>query len=181
MKRNFDVGAAFFALCFLSPLFLLIGCLVKIADGGPVFQCKSRIGSNGRTFQSLAFRTTSIPAAAPSVAMASQPRRQTTTVGSVLTELGLDQLPQLINVLRGDMSIVGPRPAAPGEFEIIELETGGNTAEIYPHSRPGSTGLWRLTAVGEDYQCPQHGHSECGPFLRDLRIITKTVAAVCSR
>jgi exopolysaccharide production protein ExoY len=97
----------------------------------------------------------------------------------VLTKLGLVELPQLINILRGDMSIVGPRPVAPGELEVQ-----GSAAEYYLKSRPGLTGPWRLGASDE----ASHAHrptferfyAENWSFLGDLRIIARSVSAASS-
>ncbi|HXV30263.1 MAG TPA: sugar transferase, partial [Sinorhizobium sp.] len=152
VKRGFDIGGASLGLVFLGPLLLSIACLVAFADGGSIFQGHMRVGRGGCVFNCLRFRTTlegagSVSAMQPrpaagegandtqAPAFAYEP--YVTPVGAVLSRLGLDTLPQLINVLRGDMSIVGPRPVAPGE-----LETLGSAAEFYVKSRPGLTGPW---------------------------------------
>jgi exopolysaccharide production protein ExoY len=194
IKRGFDIGAASLGLIFFSPLLLLIACLIAFSDGGPAFQRHLRIGRGGCIFTCLMFRTTVEEASglAPSqlralqdarangtVAEAFERGQHVTPIGAVLTKLGLVELPQFINILRGDMSIVGPRPVAPGELEIQ-----GSAAEYYLKSRPGLTGPWRLGASDE----ASHAHrptferfyAENWSFLGDLRIIARSVSAASS-
>jgi lipopolysaccharide/colanic/teichoic acid biosynthesis glycosyltransferase len=112
-KRLFDIFSAAAALIVLSPLFLIISVCIKREDGGPVFYRGLRVGRSGRQFKMLKFRTMVVNAdrvGGPSAA-ADDPR--ITRAGSVLRRYKLDELPQLINVLRGEMSIVGPRPEVP--------------------------------------------------------------------
>jgi lipopolysaccharide/colanic/teichoic acid biosynthesis glycosyltransferase len=109
-KRLFDILSAAGALIVLSPLFLLITVWIKREDGGPIFYSGIRVGRSGKPFRMLKFRTMVVNAdkvGGPSAA-ADDPR--ITNTGRMLRRYKLDELPQLINVLRGEMSIVGPRP-----------------------------------------------------------------------
>lgn len=113
-KRAMDVSGAAAALVVLSPLFALLGALVKASSPGPVFFSQERMGLDGRVFRVWKFRTMREDAEAetgPVWASADDPRR--TRVGTVLRRLSLDELPQFLNVLRGEMSLVGPRPERP--------------------------------------------------------------------
>lgn len=191
VKRGFDIGGASLALVFFSPILLLLAVLIAFADGGPVFQSHLRIGRGGCVFNCLRFRTTTEgmdgwaamhlrpPRAAGGAGTGSEPSesdRHLTATGAVLTRLGLADLPQLINVLRGDMSIVGPRPLAPTELERL-----GNAAEFYLNARPGLTGPWRLGAWDEASHAHQRAaerlYAENWSLLKDLDIIVRSVSA----
>ncbi len=114
LKRTVDIGLSLAALIFLGPLFLIIALLIKTGSRGPVFYTQQRIGEDGRRFVLYKFRTMRANAekeTGPVWAAEKDPRR--TRIGSFLRENNLDELPQLWNVLRGDMSLVGPRPERP--------------------------------------------------------------------
>jgi exopolysaccharide production protein ExoY len=190
IKRGFDIAGASLGLAFLSPSLLLLACLVAFADGGPVLQRHLRIGRGGCVFNCLRFRTTLENAvaqfrpaalAAGANGMGAQVfeyEPHFTPIGAVLTKLGLVELPQLINILRGEMSIVGPRPIAPGDLEVR-----GTAAEFYLKSRPGLTGPWRLGASDEAPHSNQlkfeRLYAENRSFLGDLHIIARWVSATC--
>lgn len=112
-KRLFDLVLAASALLVLSPLLLAAGVAVRLDSTGPALFRQIRMGRGGRPFRILKFRTMTIAQAAeaPSVTVADDPR--VTRVGAFLRRSKLDELPQLVNVLRGDMSLVGPRPEVP--------------------------------------------------------------------
>lgn len=110
MKRLFDLIFSFFWLLVLSPIFLLIAILIKIGDGGPVFYRGNRVGRFGKPFRMFKFRTMAVNAdkiGGPSTAD-DDPR--ITRVGKFMRKCKLDEIPQLINVFKGEMSFVGPRP-----------------------------------------------------------------------
>ncbi|WP_026619879.1 exopolysaccharide production protein ExoY (plasmid) [Ensifer sp. WSM1721] len=192
-KRSFDIAAASLALILFSPLFLLIMALVKFSDGGSVFYGHRRIGHNGQSFKCLKFRTMvengdqvlrNYFKANPEAheewrttrKLQNDPR--VTVVGSVLRKLSLDELPQLLNIIRGEMSIVGPRPVVEDELELYD-----SAAVYYLRSRPGLTGLWQISGrndvsydarVAFDTQYVQNWS-----LLADLVIVFKTIPAVC--
>jgi Undecaprenyl-phosphate glucose phosphotransferase len=113
VKRVMDIILAVVALAFWAPVMAAITVLIKISSPGPVLYRQERCGLNGRAFQMLKFRTMKIDAeaAGPQMTAANDPRR--TALGSILRMTNLDELPQLFNVLKGDMSLVGPRPERP--------------------------------------------------------------------
>ena len=114
MKRAMDIGLGALALLVLAPLMLVIAALVKLTSSGPALFAQERMGLDGRVFRVWKFRTMrpdAEEASGPVWAVADDPRR--TAIGAVLRRLSLDELPQLLNVLRGEMSLVGPRPERP--------------------------------------------------------------------
>jgi exopolysaccharide production protein ExoY len=139
----------------LSPLFLFVAILLRLTDPGPVFFGHKRVGLGGRSFHCLKFRTmctdadavlqrvlASDPAAAAEWEATRKLRNdpRISRVGRVLREYSVDELPQLINVIRGEMSLVGPRPVV-----TSELTRYGNAAVHYLSARPGITGLWQVS------------------------------------
>lgn len=152
-KEIGERAAAGLALILLSPIFAIISILIA-RDGGPVFFHQERLGQGGRRFSCLKFRSMAPDAAErlahvlredPEAAaewaqrqkLANDPR--ITPIGNFLRRTSLDELPQLINVLRGDMSIVGPRPVVPDEITKY-----GKRASYYLRVKPGLTGLWQV-------------------------------------
>lgn len=194
IKRGFDIGSAAAGILLLSPLLLMLAMLVKLSDGGRVFYGHGRIGRNGNVFQCLKFRTMVENGDEVLAAhFARNPRSReewlatrklqndprVTRVGAVLRKLSLDELPQMFNILRGDMSIVGPRPVVKDELELY-----GPAADYYLKSRPGLTGLWQVSgrndvSYGTRVAFDRH-YVENWSFIFDLKIIVKTVPAVFS-
>jgi exopolysaccharide biosynthesis polyprenyl glycosylphosphotransferase len=118
-KRTFDLVVASVGLLLTAPLFPLVALLVRHSDG-PIFYRQTRLGENGRYFSILKFRTMTVDAERDGAAWAQECDPRTTTVGRVLRRTRLDEIPQLLNVLRGEMSIVGPRPERPEFLEMLE-------------------------------------------------------------
>src|SRR5690554_1195305 len=111
-KRLFDLCLALPGLILLVPVFLVIAVLIKLDDGGPVFFRQERVGFRGRRFRIWKFRTMVVDAErGGALTVGSDPR--VTRVGKWLRKLKMDELPQLINVVRGEMNLVGPRPEVP--------------------------------------------------------------------
>lgn len=133
-KRSFDLLAASVGLVILSPLFLVITCLLKWDKSGPVFYRGLRIGLNGVPFRIIKFRTMVPNAESLGGRVTEQDDARVTQVGMALRKYKLDELPQLINVIRGDMSIVGPRPEVP---EYTSLYT--DEEHLILSVRPGIT------------------------------------------
>ncbi|MFC3125993.1 sugar transferase [Pseudoroseomonas globiformis] len=191
-KRAFDVLASGSALLFLSPLLLLLYFLVK-SDGGDALFGHKRIGRNGRSFACLKFRSM-VPNAGEVLAklLAENPEAartwaetrklqndpRVTRIGKFLRSTSLDELPQLVNVLRGEMSLVGPRPVVQEEL----TQHYGAAAASYMAVRPGITGLWQIsgrsdTSYAERVALDSRYVREFS-FWTDLRILVKTVPAV---
>jgi lipopolysaccharide/colanic/teichoic acid biosynthesis glycosyltransferase len=151
LKRAFDVALSGVGLLISSPLWMAIAAAIKIEDGGPIFFAQDRVGIRGSTFEALKFRSM-VPHASrlpPHQAGENDPR--VTRVGRLLRATAMDELPQLYNIFRGDMSFVGPRPLMPGEIEVrgsgelVSLESIPGYAAR--HSvRPGLTGLSQVYA-----------------------------------
>jgi lipopolysaccharide/colanic/teichoic acid biosynthesis glycosyltransferase len=152
LKRTFDIVVSASGLVVFAPLAALIAVLVKLEDGGPVFFPQARVGRHGRAFTAWKFRSM-IPDAERDTgavqAVAGDPR--VTRTGRVLRATAFDELPQLWNILRGEMSVVGPRPLRPGEADTTAA------GEVLPLSaipgyearhriRPGLTGLAQVYA-----------------------------------
>lgn len=155
MPRVIDITIALVALVFLTPLLVVIALIVMICDPGPVIFKHRRVGQGGKTFGCLKFRSmyvgaeerlTKILAANPELRVQwerdqkldNDPR--ITRIGAVLRVTSLDELPQLINVIRGEMSLVGPRPIV-----AAEVPRYGRFIQSYYRVRPGLTGLWQVT------------------------------------
>lgn len=122
MKRAFDLVASAFGLLLLWPVFLVVAVLVKAEDGGPVLFRQERIGRQGRPFWILKFRTMTIDAPSRGPAITAHGDARITRIGGLLRRAKLDELPQLWNVLRGDMSLVGARPEVPRYVELFRAE-----------------------------------------------------------
>jgi exopolysaccharide production protein ExoY len=193
-KRFFDIVAALAGIAVLSPLFLMLILLVKCSDGGKVIYGHRRIGRNGRIFRCLKFRTMvengdEVLAAhlarnprdreewAATRKLQDDPR--VTRVGAVLRKLSLDELPQIFNILRGEMSFVGPRPVVRDELLMY-----GTAASFYLKSRPGLTGLWQVRGRNDvSYRTRvafDRHYVENWSFAFDLKILIWTVPAVLS-
>ena len=110
-KRAFDIASAVLGLALLAPLLLVVAAWIKLDSPGPVFFRQERIGRGGTPFRIHKFRTMRVEAAGPALTVGADPR--ITRAGSFLRRTKIDELPQLIDVLRGDMSVVGPRPEVP--------------------------------------------------------------------
>jgi len=120
-KRLFDVFFSSVALVFLSPIFLLLTIWIKLDSKGPIFFRQKRVGQNKEYFEILKFRTMRVdtPSDVPTHLL-KNPKQWITRSGAFLRKTSLDELPQLINILTGDMSFVGPRPALWNQFDLIE-------------------------------------------------------------
>lgn len=140
LKRAFDIAAAAAGLLFLAPFFLVIALCIRRDSPGPVFFRQERVGRGGRPFRILKFRTmvADAPARGPALTAGEDPR--ITRAGAFLRRHKLDELPQLVNVLRGDMSFVGPRPEVP---RYVALYTPAQRAVLAV--RPGITDPASLT------------------------------------
>lgn len=133
-KRLFDLSFASAGLILLSPLFLALAIWVKLGSDGPVFYRGTRVGLNGRLFRIMKFRTMVVNAEKIGGPSTSSDDLRVTHVGAFLRRYKLDELPQLINVVSGDMSLVGPRPEV--ESEVAEYD--GNARRLLS-MRPGIT------------------------------------------
>ena len=195
-KRISDIIIASLTLALLSPFWLLIALLIRFDSKGPVFYAQERVGMDGRIFVVYKFRTMRVDtdseihrayqrkfiaghaeanvgdAKKPAYKLRDDPR--ITRVGRVLRRLSLDEVPQLFNVLRGDMSVVGPRPPIPYEVEAYELRHRKRL-----DMKPGLTGLWQVSGRNrlpfEEMVKLDLFYIENWSLLFDLKIILRTV------
>jgi lipopolysaccharide/colanic/teichoic acid biosynthesis glycosyltransferase/GGDEF domain-containing protein len=201
IKRLLDIVGSAALLVLLSPLFLMIAALVKLRSRGPVIYEQVRVGQNMKPFTMLKFRTMYLdadharhrefvssfikadrqecePGAIPFFKLTGDPR--ITPIGHLLRKTSLDELPQLWNVLRGDMSLVGPRPALPYELEQYKPWHRRRVVE----AKPGVTGLWQVTGrsrttFDEMVRLDLQYARRCSLWT-DIKILLATPAAVIS-
>ncbi len=145
MKRLFDILISLITLVILSPIFLLCALVVKLTSKGPIFYVSDRIGANNSHFDMLKFRTMRIDTPQVATHLLTDPKTFLTPIGDFLRKSSLDELPQLINVIKGEMSIVGPRPALFNQEDQIELRTKSGVHILVP----GITGWAQVN--GRDY------------------------------
>jgi lipopolysaccharide/colanic/teichoic acid biosynthesis glycosyltransferase len=143
IKRSFDIIASFFGLIFLSPLFLVIALLIKIRMPGPVLFCQKRAGRYGKLFTIYKFRSMVVDHQGSTISVRGEKR--ITPLGASLRKYKLDELPELWNVLKGDMSFVGPRPDMPEYLEMLAGEE-----RLILELRPGITGPASLKYRNEE-------------------------------
>ena len=189
MKRAFDVFLALVACILLSPLLIGLTLAIHFSDGGPAFFGHIRVGRSGKKFRCWKFRSMRPDSAAylqrylienPEAArewllhrkLKNDPR--VTPLGQILRKYSVDELPQLFNILFGEMSFVGPRPV-----EETELEKFGPSLRHYLRARPGLTGLWQVSGRSDTgYQrrvaLDRYYVSNCS-LLMDMKVIFKTV------
>ncbi len=140
IKRLIDVVLALLLLPALSFFVLIVGIAIKLEDKGPIFYCSKRLGMNGRIFEMIKFRSMIVNAQdirnEDGSTFSSKDDARVTRVGRFIRSSSIDELPQIINVLKGDMSFVGPRPDLP---EALEVYTGTQAKKL--DVRPGLTGL----------------------------------------
>lgn len=191
-KRCFDIGAAGIALVCLLPLLCLIALAIKLIDPGPVLYRHRRVGRDGKPFDCLKFRTMVVDAdevlrrhlAANRDAAREWEEKQkltedprTTPLGITLRKSSLDELPQLLNILKGEMSVVGPRPIV-----SAEVPKYGECIDHYVRARPGLTGPWQVSGrndIGYSSRVQlDRQYVEAWSFWRDLVIIVATVRVV---
>jgi undecaprenyl-phosphate galactose phosphotransferase len=195
LKRGFDLAAAGLLLLFLAPLMAAIALKLRLADRGPVLFAHARVGRDGTPFRCLKFRSM-VPNAKEVLErlLASDPAARAewerdyklkddpriTPFGRLLRRTSLDELPQLLNVVRGDMSLVGPRPVVPAE-----LDRYGEAKVYYLQVRPGLTGLWQVSGRNDvDYErrvSLDAWYVRNWTLWYDILILLKTLLVVPSR
>lgn len=179
MKRLFDIVVSAAGLLATAPIWLAVIVSIKAEDGGPVLFVQRRVGRGGRAFTAYKFRSMVPDAAAAPTVQAEVDDPRVTRVGRWLRATALDELPQLVNILRGDMSVVGPRPLAEGEVEVggggfVRLESvpGYQRRHVV---RPGLTGLAQVFARRDLPRRQKFRldalYVERGGFCLDLRLI----------
>lgn len=160
-KRTLDLGVSLLGLLLASPVLLVIAALVKSTSPGPVFYCQERVGLGGRLIRVIKFRTMCRDADkhGPAITSAADPRVM--TVGRWLRRLKLDELPQLWNVLKGEMSLVGPRPEVP---RFVESYSSVYRRVLWV--RPGITDVASIVYRREEELLV--GHADLDRYYRDV-------------
>ena len=191
-KRFCDLALALPIFVFALPLLAVISALILIQGGGPVIYRQERCGQNGKPFICYKFRTMHLDAptaladylqANPGAAAEWEKTQKLrhdpriTTIGRILRKTSLDELPQLINIIAGEMSVIGPRPVT---FE--ELERYGANLSYYIAARPGVTGLWQVNGRSTlSYQQRVNFDAQYvkeWSFFKDIKILLKTIPVV---
>lgn len=195
LKRTVDITASATALLLLSPVFLVTSLAIKNDSKGPAMFTQKRIGKDGKLFEIYKFRTM-VPDADKKLfellekdeeaakeyklnkKLKNDPR--ITKLGAFLRKTSIDELPQLINVLKGDMSLVGPRPYLPREIEDM-----GQYYDTIVECKPGITGLWQVsgrsnTTFEQRLEFDMEYNENKG-FLYDMELLTKTVGVVINK
>ena len=182
-KYCFDFAASLIGLIVISPLFLVICCAVKVSDGGPVFFRQKRIGTNGKTFEILKFRTMVQNAEhlGDGLVVQTEEDPRITKVGRVLRKTSLDELPQLINILKGEMSLIGPRP--PVTYHPYDgYENYPEKAKLRFRMRPGITGLAQVekrnSATWDERIELDVKYVETFSLLLDFKIFLRTFSSM---
>lgn len=181
MKRVFDFTVSLLLIILLSPLFLIVSIIIAVDSGRPVIFKQYRVGKDNKLFYIYKFRTMKVNTRTAATCELTESDMCITKSGRILRKTSLDELPQLFNVLRGDMSFVGPRPLIPEEKEIRNLRKEYNIYSV----RPGITGWAQVngrdklsvkekTLFDKEYIDKQS-------FAFDIKIMFKTVLVVLKR
>ena len=196
VKRPIDIGASGVGLLLLSPVLGVIALLIKLGSPGPVFFRQKRVGRKGEAFQIFKFRTMRSEVSGQGPELTVRDDARITQIGTTLRHYKLDELPQLINVLLGDMSLVGPRPEVPRYVDKWDERTRSILLSV----RPGMTDLASIefrneSALLEASEDPERRYlDEIAPLKNrlavryvqnwslwlDIKILFKTFAAILS-
>jgi lipopolysaccharide/colanic/teichoic acid biosynthesis glycosyltransferase len=177
VKRYCDIVASLALLIVLFPLFILVALLIKLDSPGPIFFRHYRVGKNGRNFKLWKFRSMKVEVPEYQVSPQGSGDIRLTRFGRLIRRASIDELPQLLNVLKGEMSLVGPRPEMPfivARYHKLERQRLA--------AKPGITGLWQISParafpIHENMQYDLHYISNQNFFL-DCAIIVRTIMAV---
>jgi lipopolysaccharide/colanic/teichoic acid biosynthesis glycosyltransferase len=190
VRKALDVSVAATAIVALAPIFVGTAFMIKAESKGPVFFKQTRVGKNGKPFSMYKFRSMVTDAEdlranllatsdREGICFKSRVDPRVTRVGRIIRRLSIDELPQVLNVLRGDMSIVGPRPALPSEVAAYPARAYGRLTV-----RPGITGVWQVSGraeVGFDQMIDMDlAYADSRTVLLDLILIAMTFRAVAS-
>lgn len=181
MKRLFDILMSIVILLFFSPVLLMLGLALLITSRGPIFYRQQRVGRGGSTFWMLKFRSMVVNADRIGSYITNQGDPRITPIGAFIRRTSLDELPQLINVLLGDMSLVGPRPDVPAQRSLYS----DNDWAIRTSVRPGITGLAQATlrsgATHQQRLTLDLEYVQRKSFCFDLKVLVLTVRQVLGK
>jgi putative colanic acid biosynthesis UDP-glucose lipid carrier transferase len=185
VKRGFDILAAGLGLLLFLPLLVLVVALIKLESAGPAIFRQRRTGYRGRVFTIFKFRTMTVTEDCSQVRQATKGDHRVTAIGALLRKLSIDELPQLVNVLKGDMSIVGPRPHALAHDEYYGALIPTYAARF--RARPGLTGYAQVNGFrGEiadvrgmsDRIAADNSYIEAWSPSLDLAILLRTIPLI---
>lgn len=177
-KRFLDMALASVGLLVAVPIGLAVAGAIAVESGRPVLFIQERVGAGGAPFRLLKFRSMAV--GAPNVESAEAGHLQVTKVGRIIRRLNLDELPQLLNVLKGDMSLVGPRPALPSQEDLLSARGSGGAERL----KPGLTGLAQVHSY--DGMTPEakaafdNRYAADVTLVGDLRVFARTVTYLFS-
>ena len=180
-KRLIDIVLSLGAIVVLSPVLLVLAVLIKLDSKGPVLFKQKRVGKNKTHFEILKFRTmyADVPKDVPTHLLA-DPESKITKIGRFLRKSSLDELPQIFNIFKGEMSIIGPRPALWNQYDLIEERDKYGANDV----RPGLTGLAQVMGRDElpiEVKAKYDGdYVKDITFRNDVRIFFKTIFSVVS-
>ncbi|MBL0053649.1 MAG: sugar transferase [Bacteroidetes bacterium] len=193
IKRVFDISSSIVALVILAPVFIAISLVIKFNSAGPIFYLQKRVGKNNKDFSIYKFRTMKVNSDKAGLLTVGMNDSRITTVGVVLRKYKLDELPQLLNVLIGDMSIVGPRPEVrkyvdmynAEQLEVLSVKPGITDYASILYSQENEL-LTKAADPEKEYIENIMPHKlqlnveyiRTHNFLVDLKIIAKTVAKI---
>lgn len=178
IKRGFDFISSLVGIIIFSPVLLLLTITIKTTSPGPILFRQRRIGKDNQEFIIYKFRTMRIDTPNVATHLLKNPEQYITPIGKFMRKTSLDELPQLFNILKGEMSVVGPRPALYNQYDLIEMRTNANVHTV----RPGLTGLAQISGRDEleneqkVYFDQQYVQQQSFSF--DLKIIFLTVIKV---
>jgi Sugar transferases involved in lipopolysaccharide synthesis len=180
-KRSFDILVAGLALIALSPVLLATALAVRFTSSGPILYWSKRVGAHSRLFSMPKFRSMRVDTPALATHLLTRPEQYLTPIGSLLRKTSLDELPQLWSILKGDMSLVGPRPALFNQDDLMEQRRRVGVDRLVP----GLTG-WAQINGRDEIPIPQKVALDAyylthQSFLLDLRILLRTALQVVRR
>ncbi len=172
-KRLIDIVASLGTALILLPFLIIVALIIWLQDFGPIFFTHKRVGKAGNEFNFIKFR--SMPVNTPNVESHETEKLQITPFGKFIRRTNLDEIPQLINIIKGDMSLIGPRPPIPTQKELLKMRKENGALAI----RPGLTGLAQINSYNnmpDEEKAEWDGkYAKKITFTRDTKIVLRTL------
>lgn len=178
MKRLLDIILSFIAIILFTVPMVIVSIVIKVTSKGPILFKQQRVGKNGIYFEIYKFRSMYTETPNVSTEALGDPTSYITPVGKFIRKTSIDELPQLFNIIKGDMSIVGPRPALYNQYELIEMRNSVNVNSV----RPGLTGYAQV--MGRDFISDKEKvdfdkyYVDNKSIMLDIKIIWMTIFSV---
>lgn len=179
IKRGIDILLSLAGLIILSPVFIVVACIIKLTSPGPILFKQERVGKNNKTFKILKYRSMRIdtPKDTPTHLL-DNPEQYITKIGKFMRKTSLDELPQLWNIFVGDMSVIGPRPSLPNQIDLNALRDKNGSSSI----KPGLTGLAQISGRDEleiEVKASLDGeYAKNITFIQDVKLFLGTFISV---